>query len=129
MMADVACFCGCLYSFDGGGGACPQCGEYASLTTGAELKVHRVLETDLHFLAQLVDPADCVDRRRRYAPVTRRRRASAAWALLSACTTSALASAPAHCWSGTFSLDSTTPRTSRQISAVGLPFRTASVMS
>ena len=31
-MADVACFCGCLYWFDGGAGACPQCGEYAAVT-------------------------------------------------------------------------------------------------
>lgn len=30
-MADVACFCGCFYSFDGAGGACPKCGEYASV--------------------------------------------------------------------------------------------------
>jgi hypothetical protein len=28
-MADVACFCGCCYSFEGGAGACPRCGEYA----------------------------------------------------------------------------------------------------
>ena len=28
-MTDVACFCGCCYSFDGGAGACPKCGEYA----------------------------------------------------------------------------------------------------
>jgi uncharacterized Zn finger protein (UPF0148 family) len=33
MMADVACFCGCLYSFDGGAGACPRCGEYATVST------------------------------------------------------------------------------------------------
>jgi hypothetical protein len=31
-MTDVACFCGCLYSFDSGGGACPDCGEYAAVT-------------------------------------------------------------------------------------------------
>jgi hypothetical protein len=64
MMADVACFCGCLYSFDGGGGACPKCGEYVSLTTGPELKVTEYTEyaADLHFLAQLVDPA-LVDRK------------------------------------------------------------------
>ena len=34
MMTDVACFCGCLYSFDGGGAACPKCGEYATVTVG-----------------------------------------------------------------------------------------------
>ena len=32
MMADVACFCGCVYSFDGHAGACPGCGEVATLT-------------------------------------------------------------------------------------------------
>ena len=35
MMADVACFCGCLYSFHGGAGACPKCGEYATVMTAA----------------------------------------------------------------------------------------------
>ena len=34
MMTDVACFCGCLYSFDGGAGACPGCGEVAAVTAG-----------------------------------------------------------------------------------------------
>ena len=34
MMTDVACFCGCLFSFDGGVGACPRCGEVASVTAG-----------------------------------------------------------------------------------------------
>ncbi len=33
-MTDVACFCGCLYSFDGDAGACPRCGEYATVRTG-----------------------------------------------------------------------------------------------
>jgi hypothetical protein len=61
VMADVACFCGCFYSFDGGGGACPRCGEYVSLTTGAEFK-DTGQEIDLHFLAQLVD-RDSVMRR------------------------------------------------------------------
>ncbi len=37
MMTDVACFCGCFYSFDGGRGACPQCGEDVTLTTGSTL--------------------------------------------------------------------------------------------
>jgi hypothetical protein len=35
MMADVACFCGCFCSFDGAKGACPQCGEIASVATGS----------------------------------------------------------------------------------------------
>src|SRR5580693_975159 len=34
MMADVACFCGCVYSFDGHAGLCPGCGEVATLTVG-----------------------------------------------------------------------------------------------
>ncbi len=33
-MAEVACFCGCCYSFDGAAGACPRCGEVARLTAG-----------------------------------------------------------------------------------------------
>lgn len=33
-MTDVACFCGCLFSFEGGAGACPRCGEVASVTAG-----------------------------------------------------------------------------------------------
>lgn len=33
-MADVACFCGCLYSFEGCADACPQCGEVAAVTAG-----------------------------------------------------------------------------------------------
>jgi hypothetical protein len=37
MMTDVACFCGCLYSFDGGAGACPKCGKYAAVRTGTAL--------------------------------------------------------------------------------------------
>jgi hypothetical protein len=34
-MAEVACFCGCLYSFDGDAAACPRCGERASVATGS----------------------------------------------------------------------------------------------
>ena len=34
-MVDVACFCGCLYSFEGAGAACPACGEYAAVMPAA----------------------------------------------------------------------------------------------
>ena len=34
VMTDVACFCGCCFSFDGGAGACPRCGEVASVRGG-----------------------------------------------------------------------------------------------
>jgi hypothetical protein len=33
-MADVACFCGCCFSFDGDAEACPKCGEVARVATG-----------------------------------------------------------------------------------------------
>ena len=33
-MAEVACSCGCCFSFDGAAGACPKCGEVARLTAG-----------------------------------------------------------------------------------------------
>jgi hypothetical protein len=32
-MAEVACYCGCSYSFNGDAGACPHCGEVATLQT------------------------------------------------------------------------------------------------
>jgi hypothetical protein len=32
-MTHVDCFCGCCFSFDGGLGACPQCGEYVTFTS------------------------------------------------------------------------------------------------
>jgi hypothetical protein len=34
MMADVACFCGCYFSFEGGAAVCPRCGEVASAMGG-----------------------------------------------------------------------------------------------
>jgi hypothetical protein len=30
-MADVACFCGCRFSFNGGAETCPECGRVASV--------------------------------------------------------------------------------------------------
>jgi hypothetical protein len=38
MMTDVACFCGCLFSFDGDAGACSTCGRVASVTAGPVLE-------------------------------------------------------------------------------------------
>jgi hypothetical protein len=38
MMTDVACFCGCCFSFDAGAAACPRCGEVASVTAGPALE-------------------------------------------------------------------------------------------
>ena len=34
-MTTVACFCGCLYSFDGAEGPCPKCGAVAGVRTMA----------------------------------------------------------------------------------------------
>ena len=33
VMAEIACYCGCSYSFYGDAGACPHCGEVATLRT------------------------------------------------------------------------------------------------
>jgi hypothetical protein len=38
MMTDVACFCGCCFSFEGGAAACPSCGDVASVTAGRALE-------------------------------------------------------------------------------------------
>jgi len=35
-MINVLCFCGCAYSFAGGVGSCPQCGEHVSFARGLE---------------------------------------------------------------------------------------------
>jgi hypothetical protein len=35
-MAEVACFCGCFYSFQGSAGACPGCGRNAAVSTGSQ---------------------------------------------------------------------------------------------
>jgi len=32
-MSDVACFCGCQYSFEGQEGPCPKCGAVAGVRT------------------------------------------------------------------------------------------------
>jgi hypothetical protein len=37
-MTDVACFCGCCFSFDGGAAACPRCGQVASVTADLALE-------------------------------------------------------------------------------------------
>lgn len=36
IMTEVACFCGCVYSFVAGAGACPRCGEVAAVTAEPE---------------------------------------------------------------------------------------------
>jgi hypothetical protein len=38
MMTSVACFCGCLFSFNDGEGACPKCGRVARVTAGPVLE-------------------------------------------------------------------------------------------
>jgi hypothetical protein len=37
-MTNVACFCGCLFSFNDGAGACPKCGKVANVTAGPVLE-------------------------------------------------------------------------------------------
>jgi hypothetical protein len=36
-MTDVACFCGCLFSFEGAAAACPSCDEVARVGPGPVL--------------------------------------------------------------------------------------------
>jgi hypothetical protein len=48
-MTDVACFCGCLFSFRGEVGVCPRCGEYASLT-GVSPEVEEQMRRELALL-------------------------------------------------------------------------------
>ena len=48
-MADVACFCGYRYSFDGDSGACPSCGESTLLPTANAHE--RALSEELERLA------------------------------------------------------------------------------
>lgn len=38
-MTNVACFCGCAYSFDSGEGPCPKCGAVAIVRTKAIRKI------------------------------------------------------------------------------------------
>jgi hypothetical protein len=37
-MTEVACFCGCCFSFDGSAAACPRCGAVAAVTAGLALE-------------------------------------------------------------------------------------------
>ena len=43
-MTNVACFCGCLYSFDGAEGPCPQCGAVAGVSTAAIRQANHMRE-------------------------------------------------------------------------------------
>jgi len=40
-MTDVACFCGCLYSFAGSAGTCPRCGKCAIIRTSSPARGER----------------------------------------------------------------------------------------
>lgn len=56
-MTEVACFCGCRYSFRGAVGVCPECGEYTSFSRASHEE-----EQQMH--AELSD-LDRADARRR----------------------------------------------------------------
>jgi hypothetical protein len=77
---NVACFCGCCFSFDGDLCACPACGEYATLThaSKAEEKQMRA-ELDLLLVQGAADaqsqpstPPYSVDRRTTFVPPSQR---------------------------------------------------------
>jgi hypothetical protein len=53
-MTEVACFCGCCYSFGGEVGVCPQYGEYTSFTR-ASREEEQQMRADLDLL--LTQPA------------------------------------------------------------------------
>ena len=40
-MTDVACFCGCQYSFEGDAGTCPRCGKCAIVRTSSPVTHER----------------------------------------------------------------------------------------
>lgn len=55
-MTNVACFCGCVYSFSGAVGACPNCGEYTTFTSVGveeERQMRRELDAVLRPHAEL----------------------------------------------------------------------------
>jgi hypothetical protein len=39
IMIDVACFCGCSFSFESSAAACPKCDEVATVSVGPQFKV------------------------------------------------------------------------------------------
>jgi hypothetical protein len=54
-MTQVACFCGCCYSFDGDIGACPRCGEYTSFATVPPAEEQQMREELRQLLEQPVE--------------------------------------------------------------------------
>ena len=63
MMTDVACHCGCLFSFDSAAGACPRCGEYATVKNAAGptsngLSRQRCQRPPAHSAIENEEPAD-----------------------------------------------------------------------
>jgi len=61
---DVACFCGCSYSFDGDLGACPACGEYVTLRRVSEAEA-RQMRAELDLLLSAGANTAAVPARRR----------------------------------------------------------------
>ena len=58
-MTDVACFCGCIYSFAGDLGICPRCGEHTTLNhvaTEEERQMRHELDDVLREREALVVP-------------------------------------------------------------------------
>jgi hypothetical protein len=63
-MADVACFCGCCYAFDGDIGVCPKCGEYTSFTHASN-EEERQMRDELGLLLRQPAEAEATGGQRR----------------------------------------------------------------
>ncbi len=60
-MPNVVCFCGRYFRFDGDIGACPQCGEYATLRTVSSEEQHQMRD-ELDFVLAAHEPRVSLER-------------------------------------------------------------------
>jgi hypothetical protein len=67
---DVACFCGCSYSFEGDLGACPACGEYVTMRNVSEAEA-REMRAELDLLLNAGADTAAVPADRRGSPFTK----------------------------------------------------------
>jgi hypothetical protein len=68
---DVACFCGCSYSFVADFGVCPACGEYVTLRRVSEAEA-RQMRAELDLLLSAGADTAAVTTHRRGSPLAKR---------------------------------------------------------